>query len=204
MNKTELQALLKANNVAFLSTDSVATLNKLVQDNNLSTTSTDDDDDSVAIKLRPAPSPAIENGVDKEITGKDMLNIRWKYNRPYTTAEARERHPDGFDAFLYKKGEVELPFISDDKQFIKDFKDKEIHSLVITSVVTGEQLQATAWDEGRPEVRYEAHTIITKKDRAYYRSDAFQDFVFNPSTFISNPELLSKSGILEKIMEETV
>ncbi len=204
MNKTQLQALLRANKVAYLPTDSVATLKQLVQDANISTTSTEDDEDSVPIKLRPAPSPAIVNGVDKEITGSDILNIRWKYNRAYTTAIARERHPDGFDAFLYKKGEVMLPFITDDKQFIQDFKDKEIHSLVLTSVVTGDELPATAWDEARPEVLYEAHTIITKKDRAYYRSDAFQDFVFNPKTFISNPELLSKSGILEKIMEETV
>lgn len=204
MNKTELQALLKANNIDFLPTDTVATLKQLVQDNNLSATSTEDDEDSVPIKLRPAPTPEIKNGVDMEITGKDMLNIRWKYNRPYTTNVAREKHPDGFDAFLYKKGDVELPFITDDKQFIQDFKNKEIHSLVLTSVVTGEILPATAWDEERPEVRYEAHTIITKKDRAYYRSDAFQDFVFNPKTFISNPELLSKSGILEKILEESV
>lgn len=204
MNKTQLQALLSANNVAFATTDNVTILKQLAQDNNLSTTSTDDEDDTVAIKLRPAPSPAIKNGVDREITGSDILNIRWKYNRPYTTTVAREKHPDGFDAFLYKKGDVELPFITDDKEFIKDFKDKEIHSLVLTSVVTGVELPATAWDEAQPEVRYEAHTIITKKDRAYYRNDAFQNFVFNPSTFISNPELLSKSGILEKIMEETV
>jgi len=204
MNKTQLQALLSANGVDFKSTDTVAILQKLVKDNNLSETSTDDSDDDVVVQRRPAPSPAIQDGTNKLITGADILNIRWKYNRPYTTAVAQEKHPDGFDAFLYKKGSVEIPFITDDKQFIADFKAKEIHSLVLTANVTGEMLPATVWDEARPEVRWEANTIITKKDRAYYRSDAFQDFVFNPSTFISNPELLSKSGILDKIMEESV
>ena len=220
MNKTELQALLQANGVDFKSTDTVPTLRQLALDHNLPLTSNTPVDTGVVVNLRPAPSPAVVNGANLTIVAEEMSNVKLMYGfdpnqavgpdnvgRAFTLESAKKKHPQGFNGYLYKKGALEIPFTaycSSDAKFIRDFANEDIHSLNLTANVTGVQLPATQYDAPRPEVFYELNTIITKKNRAYLRKDKFEDFVFNPDNFVSNPELLSKSGMLEEILNKSV
>ena len=216
MNKTQIQALLKANDVPFANDATVPTLKQLALDNDISLTSETPELGSESVERRPAPSPAIKHGVDFIVKGTQLSNVKLMYvpkkdditsKGHYKTESARLKHPDGFNGYLFKKGDTEMAFIADrvaDAKFIESFANEDIHSFVLTSNVTGKTLPATQYDESCPEVFYELNTVITQKARAYHRKDAFEDFVFNPETFISNPELLSKSGLLDKILEESI
>ena len=146
--------------------------------------------------------------------GVNLMNCRHKYNRLYKTERARIKHqtaPDkadgSFDAFLYKKGSTELAFITDDKSFVKDFINNNIFSFTLTAVFTDKTLKATEYDVEQRELRWELNSIITKSDNDYSmkvsdKNDIrdFKRMVFNKETFVSNPEAVLNSPILEKIM----
>jgi len=213
MTVAQLKAQLDANNVQYSSTDNKETLEQLSKDNGLPIVAstpivptTDDGvispytDDQVIVK-RPAPTVPTDDGIDIVIGREQITNVRHKYNRQYTKPSAVKKHPLGFDAFLYKKGSLEIPFISDDREFIKDFLNKDVHSFVLTSVVSGRTLKATEYDEQRPEVRWEINTIVSKKDHDYERMDKFKSAIFNPNTFSADPTALRDSGILSKVLD---
>jgi len=207
MKKPDLQQYLRDNDVSFGSTDTVLVLEALARENNLPLTPTEDSD-TVIVSLRPAP-PLVENGDIVEVSGLDISDVTKHKEKPYLTAKARLKYgTDGeengvFTPYSFKRANVVFPFIPD-ARFEKLYRKERLSSFRLVAEVLPDMVPATNWDEPRQGVIWHIEGVVSVKAQKRDRKDKFEEFIFDPKTFQSNPELLSKSGILNKIMEETV
>jgi len=212
MKKAELVTLLTNNDVSFDTNATLPTLVALATENGL--LDTQEDDDNAEVVLRPNPYANIKNGHIIEVEGLDVSNVKFEGRRTYTTEKARAKyatvdsegvtHDGSYLLYSYKKNGVIYPFVSPSAKFDKLLEKDKLASFKLVANVTGKTKPATDYDQARPEILFEAESIVSDKAMSKNIDLQFKKFVFSPATFVSNPELLSKSGLLQKIMNESV
>jgi hypothetical protein len=192
MNKTEIIAVLNEREIPLTGTETLPQLKKMMLD------STPSDEDDLT-----KPTTQVVN-----LKRLDLVDITRTHDgfKPWKNEDSKsaKNFPQGYVTYVYDDGSQQIPFVSWDLKFVNNFDNNTLHSVRLTSEVTGTVLPADEYNEARYEVLWSATRIITKKEYRDDKMETFQDDLFDIKTFTNNPELLKQSGFLDKVLEESI